>query len=241
MADPRHAVVLAGGMGTRLRPYTTSLPKPLVPIAGQHPILEIVLRQLAAAGFDGVTLAIGHLGGLIQDAIGDGSRFGLAVDYATETEPLGTIGPVVQIRDRLPGHFLVLNGDVLTDLDFAKVLADHAQREAPLTIAAFERIVETEFGVLEVDGNEVVGFTEKPTLRYLVSMGVYGMSQSTIEPYTPGQPIGFDELVLDLLGRGRHPRTWPHSGYWLDIGRPEDYERANVEWAEMRPVLLPAD
>jgi NDP-sugar pyrophosphorylase family protein len=233
----RHAVVLAGGLGTRLRPFTTSLPKPLVPI-GDLPILEIVLRQLARDGFEGATLAIGHLGDLIRDAIGDGSRLGITVRYAVESTPLGTIGPVVQILDQLPETFLVLNGDVLTDLDYAAVLEGHAASSAPLTIATFERVVETDFGVLELDGEAVIGFQEKPTLRYSVSMGVYGLSQATLARYPPGTPVGFDELVLDLLARGEHPRSHPHAGYWLDIGRPADYERANQEFDEMRGTLL---
>ena len=238
--DPdRHAVVLAGGLGTRLRPYTTSLPKPLVPIAGELPILEIVLRQLAAGGFRRATVAIGHLGDLIQAAVGDGSRMRIEVDYATEDRPLGTIGPVVEILDRLPEHFLVLNGDILTDLDYAAVLGAHAASGAPLTIAAFERSVDTDFGVLELDGDVVIGFQEKPSLRYSVSMGVYGLSRSTLLAYPPGRPLGFDELVLDLLRRGLHPRTHRHEGYWLDIGRPEDYERAIEEFPQQRASLLP--
>ena len=234
----RHAVVLAGGLGTRLRPFTTSLPKPLVPI-GDIPVLEIVLRQLAGHGFDRATLAIGYLGELIRDAVGDGSRLGIAVDYALETTPLGTIGPVVRILDQLPETFLVLNGDVLTDLDYADVLDGHAVSAAPLTIATFERVVETDFGVLELEGPTVIGFQEKPTLRYSVSMGVYGLSRATLSRYVPGTTVGFDELVLDLLARGEHPRSHPHTGYWLDIGRPADYERANQEFADMRGTLLP--
>jgi NDP-sugar pyrophosphorylase family protein len=234
----RRAVVLAGGLGTRLQPFTTSLPKPLVPI-GDLPILEIVLRQLAARGFDRATLAIGHLGDLIRDAVGDGMQLGIEVDYAVETAPLGTIGPVVQILDQLPETFLVLNGDVLTDLDFGEVLDGHTVVGAPLTIATFERVVETDFGVLQLEGAKVVGFQEKPTLRYSVSMGVYGLSRTTLERFTPGTPLGFDDLVLDLLARGEHPRSHPHTGYWLDIGRPADYERANREFADLRATILP--
>jgi NDP-mannose synthase len=239
MDRARHAVVLAGGRGTRLRPYTDSLPKPLVPIAGL-PIVEIVLRQLASRGFGGATLAIGHLGDLIRDVVEDGARYGLAVDYANEAAPLGTIGPVVQILDSLPEHFLVLNGDILTDLDYGAVLDAHASSAVPLTIATFDRSIDTEFGVLEVLGDEVVGFTEKPRLHYTVSMGVYGLSRATLASQVAGQPYGFDDLVLDLLAQGVHPRRFPHDGYWLDIGRPEDYERANDEFLALRDTLLPS-
>lgn len=239
MPSPRHAVVLAGGMGTRLRPYTVSLPKPLVPIAGELPIVDIVLRQLAAARFDRVTMAVGRLGSLIQAVVGDGARFGLAVDYTVEADPLGTIGPVIQILDRLPEHFLVLNGDVLTDLDYAGLLGSHAASGAPITIATYARELATDFGVLQLDGDRIVGFEEKPKLRYAVSMGVYGLSRTTLAGFERGRPLGFDELVLDLLRRGLAPMSFRHPGYWLDIGRPEDYERANQEFAEMRGRLLP--
>lgn len=233
-----HAVILAGGKGVRLRPYTTALPKPLVPIGDQHPILEIVLRRLAAVGFTSVTLAIGHLGHIIKAYVGDGSQWGLEVDYTTEDRPLGTIGPLLQIRDRLPEQFLVMNGDVLTDLDFGVVLQKHCSNHVPLTIAAYSRTVRIDFGVLDVTGNLVTGFEEKPALDYHVSMGVYGMSRSTLAGYEPGKPLGFDELVLDLLSAGNPPATFEFDGYWLDIGRPEDYDLANAEFDQMRAAVL---
>ena len=145
-----HAVLLAGGKGTRLRPYTTSLPKPLVPL-GEQSIVEIVLRQLAARGFARATLAIGHLGHLIEGVVGDGSQWGISVDYVTEDEPLGTIGPVVANLDRFPDQFLVMNGDVLTDLDYAAVLERHVRQAPALTVATYRRRVPIDFGVLETD------------------------------------------------------------------------------------------
>lgn len=238
-SEGRHAVVLAGGRGTRLRPFTTSLPKPLVPIGDELSVLEVVLRQLADRGFGRITIAIGHLGTLIQAVVRDGSRWGLAVDYATEEEPLGTMGPVIGMLDRLPEHFLVLNGDVLTDLDFGDLLQGHAASGAPLTIATYDREVEIDFGVLHVDGERVVGFEEKPTLAYTVSMGVYGLSRATLAAYPAGTPFGFDDLVLDLLAKGTNPVVHRHAGYWLDIGRPEDYDRANADFVRMRSKLLP--
>jgi len=234
-----HAVVLAGGRGTRLRPYTTILPKPLVPIGDEFSILEIVLRQLVHRGFGRATLAIGHQGALIQAVVGDGSQWGIEVDYTTENEPLGTIGPLVGILDRLPEHFLVLNGDVLTDLDYADVLRDHAQAGGSLTIATYQRQIDVDFGVLQVEGDVVVGFEEKPKLGYSVSMGVYGLSRGTLASYPVGRPLGFDQLVLDLLGGGKRPHAYHFDGYWLDIGRPDDYDRANQDFATMRATLLP--
>ena len=235
-----HVVIMAGGAGVRLRPYTSTLPKPLVPIGESYAILEIVLRQLAARGFTQVTLAINHLGALIRAFVGDGSRFGLAVDYVEEDRPLSTIGPLFGIRHRLPEHFLVMNGDVLTDLDYADLLATHARSGAPLTVATYRHTVKIDFGVLELAGDKITSFSEKPVLHYRVSMGVYGLSRSTIARYPVGQPFGFDQLVLDLLGRGEPPAGYEFDGYWLDIGRPEDYDEANRCFAEVRDLLLPA-
>ncbi|TVL89465.1 sugar phosphate nucleotidyltransferase [Streptomyces sp. SAJ15] len=233
-----HAVILAGGKGVRLRPYTTALPKPLVPIGEQHAILEIVMRQLSSAGFTSCTLAIGHLGHIIRAYVGDGSQWGLRVVYATEESPLGTMGPLLTMVDRLPEHFLVMNGDVLTDLDFGDVLRTHRESVAPLTIATYARQVHIDFGVLTTDSGRVVDFTEKPSIDYRVSMGVYGVSRAALARYTPGLPLGFDELVLDLLKDGTPPHAYEFDGYWLDIGRPDDYDRANAEFTSRRSLLI---
>ncbi|GAA1936711.1 nucleotidyltransferase family protein [Kitasatospora viridis] len=233
-----HAVILAGGKGIRLRPYTTALPKPLVPIGDQHAILDIVLRQLSAAGFESVTLAIGHLGHIIRAYVGNGSQWGLRVGYAVEDVPLGTLGPLLTIQDRLPEHFLVMNGDVLTDLDYATLLRGHEVSGAPLTVATYGRQVRIDFGVLTAESGSITGFQEKPTIDYRVSMGIYGLSRKTLADYTPGQPLGFDELVLDLLAAQTPPVAHEFEGYWLDIGRPDDYDRANEEFEQIKPLLL---
>lgn len=234
-----HAVILAGGgKGVRLRPYTTTLPKPLVPIGDRHAILDVVLRQLAAAGFESITIAVGHLSHLIQAYVGNGTRWGLRVGYAVEDSPLGTMGPLLTIQDRLPETFLVMNGDVLTDLGFNLLLDKHDASGADLTIATHSRTVKIDYGVLTVENGQVAGFEEKPTLDYAVSMGVYGMSRSALVGYVPGQPLGFDELVLDMLAAGRPPATYEFGGYWLDIGRPEDYDRANADLESCLPTLL---
>jgi NDP-mannose synthase len=232
------AVILAGGKGVRLRPYTTRLPKPLVPIGDEHSILEIVLRQLAGCGFKQVTLAIGYLGELIRAYVGDGSRWDLDVDYATEEHPLNTIGPVLQILDRLPDDFLVMNGDVLTDIDYLDLLETHREAGTPLTVATYARQVKIDFGVLVAREGRIVEFREKPTIDYRVSMGVYGVSKSALTHYTPGLPLGFDELVLDLIATQNTPNEYAFNGYWLDVGRVDDYERANAEFEQVRGTLL---
>jgi NDP-sugar pyrophosphorylase family protein len=233
-----HAVILAGGKGVRLRPYTTTLPKPLMPIGDKHAILEIVLEQLAGCGYTSVTLAINHLGPLIRAFVGDGARWGLDVGYIEEDRPLSTVGPLFGLKDALPDEFLVMNGDVLTDLDYADLLHQHTLSGAGLTVATAERTHRIEFGVLDVEASRIVGFREKPDLRYQVSMGVYGMSRRTLAPYPVGRPFGFDELVLDLLARGENPVSYPFTGFWLDIGRPEDYDEANRTFEAIRPRLL---
>jgi len=230
-----HAVILAGGRGVRLRPYTTSLPKPLVPIGDEYAILEVVLRQLRAAGFRSVTIAIGHLGQLIRAYCGDGSQWGLEIRYWDEDTPLGTMGPIVAN--------LVMNGDVLTDLDYAGLLQGHVDSGAPITVSTYERTVKIDFGVLEIGdlgGDEhIAAFREKPVESFSVSMGIYALTRETLRPYPAGEALGFDELVLDLLGTPTPPRVHRFDGYWLDIGRPDDYDTANEEWEGLRPRLLP--
>ena len=236
-----HAVILAGGKGTRLRPYTTCVPKPLVPIGDTYSILEIVLHQLGASGFTRVTLAVGHMGHLIRAFVGDGSRYGLDVDYTDEETPLGTIGPVLNVLDRLPEQFLVMNGDILTDLDYGAFLRRHMTGGCPVTVATYHREIRSEFGVLDVSdtGEHIVAFREKPAVQFQVSMGIYAMSKATLRGYVPGQVLGFDTLILDLLTGGERPGSDLFGGYWLDIGRPEDYDTANEQWAEMSRLLLP--
>lgn len=237
-----HAVILAGGRGVRLRPYTTAFPKPLVPIGDEYAIMEIVLRQLQAAGFDTVTIAIGHLGQLIRAYCGDGSQWGLEIRYWDEEIPLGTMGPIIANLHDVPDHFLVMNGDVLTDLDYAAVLQGHIASGAPITVSAYDRTVKIDFGVLEIGGetgDRIVEFREKPVEHFSVSMGIYAVSKSTLSGYTPGEALGFDELVLDLLKTDTPPRVHRFSGYWLDIGRPDDYDTANEEWEQLKPRLLP--
>lgn len=234
-----HAVILAGGKGIRLRPYTTALPKPLVPLGDHEVMLDVIFAQLVRQGFTSATLAIHHLGHLIQAYVGAGSEWGLEVDYATETEPLGTFGPLFSLRDRLPEHFLVMNGDILTDLPFGELLTGHAASGAPLTVATHVTEHQVEFGVLDLWEQRICGFTEKPRLTYHVSMGVYAMSRWLLDRYQPGTPCGADELILDLIERQDYPACFPYTGLWRDIGRPSDYDGVNSCYEELRPMLLP--
>jgi NDP-sugar pyrophosphorylase family protein len=233
----KRAVILAGGKGTRLRPYTVVLPKPLMPI-GEYPILEVIVRQLARAGFSRITLAVNHQAELIKAFFEDGGKWGVRIDYSLEDQPLGTMGPLKLIRD-LPEHFLVMNGDTLTDLDFAAFHDRHAKGADLFTISSAVRRHLVDFGVLEpgADGR-LAGFTEKPQLTYEVSMGVYMCSRAILDRIPAGRPYGFDHLMLELIREGRPARLARHDGYWLDIGRPDDYAQAIDDFERLRPTLL---
>jgi NDP-mannose synthase len=234
-AGRHHALVLVGGKGVRLRPYTTVIPKPLVPIADEHSILEIVLCQLARDGFTSATLAIGHLGQLIRAYVGDGSQWGIDVDYVQEASPLGTIGPALTMLDRLPDHFLLMNGDVLTDLDFRELVRAHKESGNLLTIAAHSRANQIDYGVIHLgEGDpygtsEVVCYEEKPQQTFFVSMGVYVLEPEALE-FVPDGRFDFPDLVSALVAANKRVGAYPYSGFWLDIGRPEDYQEAVALW-----------
>ncbi len=229
---PTEVVVLAGGKGTRLAPYTTTLPKPLMPV-GEYPILEILLRQLASNGFRNVTLAVGHLAGLIQAYFGDGSEVGLNLCYAYESHPLGTAGPLARLA-RPEASILVLNGDLLTDLDFGDLVRFHHTKNAAATIGMTRRHIPVEFGVIESDGDDrIVGFREKPELDYLVSMGIYMFSPRALDYIPAGRRFDFPDLLGRLLSENETVAGYKSDAYWMDIGRPADYERANRDFPEM--------
>jgi NDP-sugar pyrophosphorylase family protein len=219
------AVVLAGGKGSRLRPYTLVLPKPLVPV-GDRPILELILRQLASEGFRQVDLCVGHLGSLIQTYFAEKANVpdGLTLAYHWEDEPLGTAGALHQIDD-LDEPFLAMNGDVLTDLSYGGLMRDHLDSEAALTIATYQRDHQVSLGVIEHEGGLVTDYIEKPTMHYEVSMGVYVYSPRVLE-HIPRARFDFPDVVKALLAAGDQVRTHPFDGTWFDIGTPGDHERA---------------
>jgi NDP-sugar pyrophosphorylase family protein len=229
----KRAVILAGGKGTRLRPYTVVLPKPLMPI-GEYPILEVVIRQLAARGFEHITIAVNHQAELIRAFFGDGAKWSLRIDYSLEDRPLGTMGPLRLITD-LPEHFLVMNGDVLTDLDYAAFHADHVVNDRLFTISAHQREQRIDYGVLYSDAGGILrGFEEKPVTSYEVSMGIYMVSRKVVEYVPRESQYGFDHLMRDLLAAGEQVTVQRFGGYWLDIGRPDDYMQAIEEFQALK-------
>jgi NDP-sugar pyrophosphorylase family protein len=231
------AVILAGGKGTRLAPYTTVLPKPLMPI-GEMPILEIVMRQLVNYGFDDLTLAVGYLGELLMAYCGDGSKFGAKLEYSREVQPLGTAGPIALIPN-LNETFLVMNGDLLTTIDYSAMLKNHRERGVLATIACFQRDVKIDLGVIDVDAdNWVLNYIEKPTYHYEVSMGIYIFEPAILNYIPLNRKLDLPDLMLNLLKEGQKVNVFKFDGYWLDIGRPDDYERAIDEFAKHRQEFI---
>jgi NDP-sugar pyrophosphorylase family protein len=225
----------------RLRPYTTVLPKPLMPV-GDRPILDIIVRQLKAQGFERLTIVTGHLAELIEAFFGDGGKYGIPIDYYREDEPLGTVGALA-LLEGLDDDFLMMNGDVLTDLSFGGLLDQHVASGAIASVAAHKREVQVSLGVLEFedgeDDNRLTGYVEKPTYHYEVSMGVYAFSPRVLEHIEPQARLDFPDLVLRLLERGETVRAMRSDDYWLDIGRHDDYETAMDEFGKMRNRFLP--
>jgi NDP-sugar pyrophosphorylase family protein len=238
-------VILAGGRGTRLAPFTTVLPKPLMPL-GDGPIIDVLLRQLRGQGWNRVTLAVGHMAGLIRAYCGDGAGYGLSISYLEETTPLGTVGPLAFVAPPRPGvPHLVMNGDILTSLSFHDFIAAHRASGAVASIAVFRRDVKLEFGVLELGeqlGGErrVVGFREKPEIAATVSMGIYLFETEALSYIDKGSPMDLPELIDRLLDEGRSVAGYPFDGYWLDIGRHSDYQQAIDDFERMREHLLPS-
>ncbi|MEW6342880.1 MAG: sugar phosphate nucleotidyltransferase [Pseudomonadota bacterium] len=231
------AIILAGGKGTRLRPYTTLIPKPLVPLGGKYSILEIIIMQLAKVGVTHITLAVNHLSHLIVSYFGDGSRFGLKIDYSLEEGELSTIGPLTLIDD-LPENFLVMNGDILCNLDYRKFFEQHVNSGSQISVSAYKREVKIDFGVLRYnEARQLTGFEEKPIIDVDVSMGIYCINRSVINELPRGAVYGFDNLMLDGIKNSRRIDICPFSGYWLDIGRPDDYQYADENFVELSEKL----
>lgn len=227
------AVILAGGKGTRLRPFTTSLPKPLVPV-GDLPIIEIVLRQLRHFGFREVVVSTGHLAELIEAYCGDGRRWGLRIRYVREDKPLSTAGALRLIRG-LKQDFLTINGDVLTTLDFRALYDFHRRAKSLATVSVCERRTVVDFGTIRLDGEgRLQAYVEKPSYRYLVSMGVNVFDKGVLGLIKPGEALGIPELISRVRACDGRVMGFQSRADWLDIGRPEDYQTAQDLFASPR-------
>lgn len=233
------AVILAGGKGTRLAPYTAVLPKPLMPI-GDMPILEIVIRQLARHGFRDITLAVGHLAELLMAYCGNGDKFDVRITYSREEEPLGTAGPISLVPD-LNETFLVMNGDLLATLDYSAMWKYHKERSAVATLASYRRDIKIDLGVIESEDGWVKDYIEKPTYHYAVSTGIYIFEPEVLQYIEHGKKLDLPELVLHLMKQGKKVNVYNFDGYWLDIGRHDDYETAMEEFTAHRADFLPGE
>lgn len=230
------AIILAGGKGTRLVPFTNVFPKPLVPL-GDRPILDIIVRQLSHYDFRRITLAVGHLGDLIQTYFKNGRKYGIKIDYSFEDRPLGTAGPLALIGG-LKESFLVMNADLLTNLDFNALVHFHKSQEAIATIGTYQKKVKIDLGIIKTDGSHsIMEYIEKPTYQYPVSMGVYIFEPEILRFVKPQKYLDFPELIKCLLESGQRVVSYPFEGYWLDIGRHEDYEQALEEFESMKGSL----
>lgn len=237
LQTPKRAVILAGGRGSRLYPYTTVFPKPLMPIQ-EKPILEIVLRQLQRSGIEHVTLAVGYLAELIQAFFGNGEKLGLQIDYSHEDEPLGTAGPL-QLIQNLNEDFLVMNGDILCTLDYADMFRKHLSHGGLATIGTYRKPVPINLGVLELgpDG-EVCDYIEKPILSYHVSMGIYCFKPGILDWIPQGARLDLPDLMKQLIAAKQPPFSYVFDGMWLDIGREQDYAEAQELFKNHQSLFL---
>ena len=235
---PQTAVLLAGGKGTRLKPFTMSIPKPLLPV-GDVPIVEVVIRQLADAGVERIVITLGHLASLFTASLGNGERFGVCIEYCREEVPLGTAGPLTLI-ERLSDPVIVMNGDVLTTLDYRALVKAHVESGAAATIAVSRRNVFIDYGVVRADGlGRLVGFDEKPTLDYDVSMGVNVLSRDTCNLVPAGRKFDMPDLLQAIIAAGKTVHCFRSDCYWQDIGRFDDYQQASADFSADPDRFIP--
>jgi NDP-sugar pyrophosphorylase family protein len=236
------AIIMAGGKGSRLHPYSAVLPKPLMPL-GETPVLEVLLRKLQRAGIARSILAVNHMRHLIEAFFGDGSRFGLEIGYSREDKPLGTAGPMGAVLDQLGDDFLLANGDLLTTLDIAQMIAAHRATKADATIGVFEREVKIEFGLIDADSDmRMIGYREKPSQRQLVSMGIYILRAGAVKDLViPGQYLDMPDLMKAMMNAGRSVVCHRQDCIWLDIGRPDDFALAQQMMEQDPEQFLPSD
>lgn len=220
-----HAIILAGGKGTRLAPYTATIPKPLIPI-GEYPILELILRQLRYYGIRDVSLTLGHMATLIESYFGDGKRFGLRIHTSTERKPLGTAGPLSLLK-KLPENVIVLNGDLFTTMNIRQMLQFHENRHADATIGLYREATTQQSGVITTDRlSHVIRYDEKPTTHVDISMGIYALSRRAIKLIPKNTFYNLPDLINVLIQTGKPIYGFRNRAEWLDIGRPEDYSKA---------------
>ncbi len=234
------AVIMAGGKGTRLHPYTLVLPKPLMPVGGQ-PVIEILLMWLRRSGIEKCYISTGYLGHLIRALCGDGSQWGMQIDYSLETHPLGTIGALKLLKNELDSTFLVLNGDLITDLDLREFTRFHHEHGGAISIATTKKNIHTDLGVISHINSLMTEFKEKPTISHDVSMGIYCLEPSILNMIPDNVPFGFDSLMHQAMFLNMPVHIYKHDGLWMDIGREEDFLEAQKSFmTEIKGAVLGA-
>lgn len=234
------ALILAGGKGSRLLPYTKIIPKPLMPI-GEMPILEIILRQLKNSGFDNVILAVNYLSQMFELFFQNGEKIGMTIDYSYESKPLGTAGPIANAFNLLEDDFLVMNGDILTSLDFKVFFEEHLQSKAAASIATSKRNIEIDFGVIHSNKeNSLIKYEEKPNLEYMVSMGINVLKKDKISKYLNKDVyLDIPDLMKMILqDEPSSIKCLPQECEWLDMGRIDDYSLALEKFEENKSLYL---
>ena len=231
------AVIQAGGKGTRLRPYTLALPKPLMPV-GDLPVIEILLKWLRRWGVKDSWITVGYLGGLIRSLCGDGHQWDMKIEYSQEPEPMGTIGPLRLIKKNLNETFLTINGDLISDLNLREFINFHKNHKGLITVGVTDKNIKVDLGVMESENGHLSGFQEKPALKFTVSMGIYCMEPEILELVPDGVPFGFDDLMNAMLNQKSPVYMYRHNGLWLDIGREEDFRNAQEFFMKDYKVMV---
>jgi NDP-sugar pyrophosphorylase family protein len=232
------AMILAGGMGTRLFPYTTVLPKPIMPI-GEYSIIEIIIRQLKYYGFDDITISLGYLGDIVKAYLQDGGKFGVRINYVTEDEPLGTAGPLKKLSlCQLNKPILLMNGDILSDINYKELYEYHIKNKADFTIAAYNKEYKLQLGYLKTESNKVIDYIEKPVNNYTISMGIYILEPYVISVVEKYCRMDVPDLVKELINKNMKVLTYDFNKYWLDLGTHLEYQKATDEFEKYKDVLI---
>lgn len=226
------AVILAGGLGTRLKPFTEVIPKPLLPV-GESSVLETQILSLARSGFDEIYIATNYMADYIEAFLGNGDRYGVKLRFSRETEPLGTCGPLSLLRNELNEPFVMMNGDILTTLNFREVLDFCNESDADLTVVTKELIAPFNFGKVTKDGPYIVAVEEKPNFRYEVLAGIYAIKPDVLTMIPENKYFGMDKLINQMLSSHQKVAGFSLSGYWLDIGQAEEYQAARTNYSQM--------
>jgi NDP-sugar pyrophosphorylase family protein len=226
------AVILAGGLGTRLKPFTEVIPKPLLPV-GESSVLEIQILSLARSGFDEIYIATNYMADYIEAFLGNGERYGVRLTFSRETKPLGTCGPLSLLKSELAEPFLLMNGDILTTLHFRDVLDFALDSDADLTVVTKEFVTPFNFGKVTKEGPYIVAIEEKPNFRFEVLAGIYAIKPTVLSLIPDDEYYGMDVLINSMLASHRKVAGFALSGYWLDIGQAEEYETARTNYSEL--------